>query len=182
MIYFPELDGDSSKLHKEKLVELFSDQFCLCYSPRKKVSIDQSLIGFEGGGPAIQYMPNKHHHRFGFKLFCLYKSSMRYVVNVIIYEAKTKQSHHQLRDALVDADFVKTKLNSEHGISYDISVDLMGPLFGMGYHFYTGNWYKSVSSSENHCYEKIQISPVLHVPIENSFQLVQSRNWKKVSE
>ena len=38
---------------------------------KTEVSIDESLIGFEGQGPAIQYMPNKHHYHFGFNLFWL---------------------------------------------------------------------------------------------------------------
>ena len=36
---------------------------------KTEVSIDESLIGFEGQGPAIQYMLNKHHYHFGFNLF-----------------------------------------------------------------------------------------------------------------
>ena len=28
--------------------------------PQKNVSIDESLIGYDGRGPAIQYMPNIH--------------------------------------------------------------------------------------------------------------------------
>ena len=35
---------------------------------------DESLIAFEDRAPAVQYMPNKHHHHFGFKLFCLFES------------------------------------------------------------------------------------------------------------
>ena len=41
-VHFPQIEGD------------------------QQVSFDESLIGFEGRGPAIQYMLNKHHHRFRF--------------------------------------------------------------------------------------------------------------------
>ena len=47
----------------------FSEQFQFYYVPRREVSIEESLIGFEGRALAIQYMPNKHHYRFGFKRF-----------------------------------------------------------------------------------------------------------------
>ena len=70
-VHFPQIDGDSSKLQKVKaVVQHFSQQFQEHYVPEQQVSIDESLIGFEGRGPTIQYIPHKHHHRFGLKLFC----------------------------------------------------------------------------------------------------------------
>ena len=59
--------------------------------PKREVSIDESLIGFEGRAPAVQYMPNKHHHCFSFKLFCLCESNTGYTVNFSIYEGKVIQ-------------------------------------------------------------------------------------------
>ena len=54
-------------------------------------------------------MPNKHHHRFGFKLFCLCESSTGYTYSFSIYQGKNKNC-------------------SEHGLSHDICIDLMEPL------------------------------------------------------
>ena len=94
MLPFPENEGDTGKLKKvQNLVQHFSEQFGNYYVPKKNVSIDESLIGYEGGGPAIQYMPNKHHHCFGFKLFCLYESESGYTYNFSIYQGKQSSSH-----------------------------------------------------------------------------------------
>ena len=65
-VHFPQIDGDTSKLQKvQAIVQHFSQQFQEHYVPEQQVSSDESLIGFEGREPAIQYMLNKHHHRFG---------------------------------------------------------------------------------------------------------------------
>ena len=82
MLNFPESDDEISKLKKvHYIVKHFSEQFWFYYMPKTEVSIDESLIGFEGQGPAIQYMPNKHHYHFGFNLFWLCESGAGYIVN-----------------------------------------------------------------------------------------------------
>ena len=129
VIHFPQLPGDNGKLRKvQGIVQHFSRQFQTYYIPKQHVSIDESLIGYEGRAPAIQYLPNKYH-RFGFKLFCLCESETGYIVNFTVYEGK--DSHV-----------------SEHGISHDICIEVLGPLYGMGYHLYTDNWYTSVPLAE----------------------------------
>ena len=48
-------EGDTGKLKNvQNLVQHFSEQFRNYYVPPKNVSIDESLIGYEGKGPAIQ--------------------------------------------------------------------------------------------------------------------------------
>ena len=129
-VHFPQIEGDSSKLQKvQAIVQHCSQQFQEYYVPEQQVSTDESLIGFEVRGPAIQYMSNKHHHRFGFKLFCLCESSTGYTFSFSIYEGKNKNF-------------------SEHGLSHDICVDLMEPLLDMGYHLYTDNWYTAIPLAE----------------------------------
>ena len=98
--------------------------------PQKNISIDESLIGYEGRGPAIQHMLNKHHHFFRFKLFCLCESESGYTYNFSIYEGKQSSS-------------------SEYGISHDICMELMAPLLGQGYHLFTDNWYTAVPLAES---------------------------------
>ena len=64
MLHFPESDGETGELKKvQYIVKHFSEQFRCYYMPKREVSIDESLIGFEGRAPAVQYMPDKHHHR-----------------------------------------------------------------------------------------------------------------------
>ena len=89
MLHFPEKEGDTRKLKKvQYFVQHFSEQFRNYYVPKKNVSIDESLIGYERRDPTIQYTHNKHHHRFGFKLFCLCESESGYTHNFSIYEGK----------------------------------------------------------------------------------------------
>ena len=93
MLHFPEKKGDTGKLKKvQSLVQHFSEQFRNYYvpPPPKNVSIDKSLIGYEGRGLTIQYIPNKHHHWFSFKFFCLCGSESGYTHNFSIYEGKQK--------------------------------------------------------------------------------------------
>ena len=55
MLHFPEKEGDTGELKKvQNFVQHFSEQFRNYYVPPKNVSIDESLIGYEGKGPAIQ--------------------------------------------------------------------------------------------------------------------------------
>ena len=59
-VHFAQIEGGSSKLPKaQAVVRHFSLQFQE-HVPEQQVSIDENLIGFEGRGPAIQYMSNKH--------------------------------------------------------------------------------------------------------------------------
>ena len=74
-------------------------------------------------------MPNKHHHCFGFKLFCLCESESGYTYNFSIYEGKQSSS-------------------SEYGISHDTCIELMVPLLGQGYHL-TDNWHTAVPLAES---------------------------------
>ena len=54
MLHFPEKEGDTGRLKKvQNLVQHFSEQFRNYYVPKKNVSIDKSLICYEGRGLAI---------------------------------------------------------------------------------------------------------------------------------
>ena len=84
-VRFPQVAGDRTILQNvQAVVQHFSQQFQEYYVSEQHVSIDESFIGFEGRGPAIQYMPNKYHHRFRFKLFCLCESSTGYTYSFSI--------------------------------------------------------------------------------------------------
>ena len=140
VLHFPQLPGHNSKLRKvQGIVQHFSQQFQTYYIQKQHVSIDESLIRYEGCAPAIQYLPNKHHHRFGFKLFCLCESEAGHIVNFTIYEGKG--SHV-----------------SEHGISHDTCIELLGPLYGMSYHLYTDNWYTAVPLAETFLAENTNLT------------------------
>ena len=83
MLHFRERerDGETDKLRKvQYIMKHFSEQFRFHYMPKKEVSIDESLLDLEGHAPAIHYMPDKHQHCFGFKLFCLCESDTGYTL------------------------------------------------------------------------------------------------------
>ena len=66
------------------------------YCQKMLVYIDKSLIGYEARGPAIQYVPNKHHRSFSFKLFCLCGSESGYTYNFSFNEGK-QNSRSEIR-------------------------------------------------------------------------------------
>ena len=68
-LHYPVLEGSVHKLKKVLyLVQHFSQQYQRFYLPEKEIYVDESIIGFQGRTPATQYMPNKHHHRWGFEV------------------------------------------------------------------------------------------------------------------
>ena len=51
----------------------------------REICVDERIIGFQGRTSATQYMPNKHHHCWGLKLWCLCESSSGYTWNFYMY-------------------------------------------------------------------------------------------------
>ena len=103
MLHFSEKEGDTGKLKKvQNLVQHFSEQLRNYYVPKTNVIIDESLIGYEGRGPAIQYMSNKHHHSFSLKLFCLYESESRvHTIFLFMKASKTQAVNMEFRKTFV---------------------------------------------------------------------------------
>lgn len=75
----PEAKRDSENydpLHKFRLV--LDALYAACkryYVPARLISIDESLIGLKNRTELIQYIPNKHHHKWGVKLYSVTESS-----------------------------------------------------------------------------------------------------------
>lgn len=71
---------EQNKIFKVQVVmEHFNRLFQRHYHPHQNISIDESMIGYKGKTPHLrQYMPNKHHARFGIKLWCLCDSTSAY--------------------------------------------------------------------------------------------------------
>ena len=69
-LHYPALAGSDHKLKKVLyLVQHFSSQYQRFFLPAREICVDESLIGYQGRTPATQHMPNKHHHRWGLKLW-----------------------------------------------------------------------------------------------------------------
>lgn len=115
-------------------VKHFIDHFCAQsrrhYSPKKELSVDESLVGFEGRVQALQYMPNKHHHKFGLKLWNLCESSTGYTLNADLYPGRSAR-------------------HSAKGLGYDVCFKLMDPYFGVGHYLYVDNFFTSIHLAED---------------------------------
>lgn len=55
------------------------------YVPHQQLSVDESLVGTKNHTQLMQYLPNKHHHRWGIKLWMLCDSVSKYCVAFFVY-------------------------------------------------------------------------------------------------
>ncbi|XP_064082431.1 piggyBac transposable element-derived protein 4-like [Macrobrachium nipponense] len=83
----PQPDHPAYKLYKiQPVIDHFQRTFKSHYYPERKISIDESIIGFRGKTPRLrQYMPNKHHARFGIKVWCLCEARSGYTYAFEVY-------------------------------------------------------------------------------------------------
>ncbi|GFS05769.1 PiggyBac transposable element-derived protein 4 [Elysia marginata] len=84
----PERNDPRYKTNKiQLLIDHFNHVFLYHYQPFQDISIDESLVGYKGKTPHLrQYMPNKHHARFGIKLWCLCDASNGYLIKFEVYK------------------------------------------------------------------------------------------------
>jgi hypothetical protein len=54
------------------------------YIPYQQLSINESLVGTKNHTPLLQYLPNKHHHRWGMKPWMLCDSVSHYCLALSI--------------------------------------------------------------------------------------------------
>ena len=99
------------------------------YSPGQTLAIDETLVAGKVQNPIRQYLPNKHHARFGTKMWMLADSSNAYILKCYLYEG---------------AKYDKT--TGGHGTGYDVVMRLleMGNLFNKGHHLYTDNFFTTL--------------------------------------
>lgn len=86
-----------------------------------------SLVGFQGRAQALQYMPNKHHHKFSINIWDLCESPTGYTLNVNMYSGKPAPSFR---------------------LGYDVVMRLLQPYFEYGHHLYVDNYFTSISLAE----------------------------------
>ena len=133
----PEAKRDNAlydPLHKFRLV--LDALNCSCkkhYIPKQLISIDESLIGLKNRTELIQYIPNKHHHKWGVKLYAVTESSSGYPLHTMVYCGKKR-----------------SQPASQFGHFYDVVRELMleASLFHKGYHLYVDNFYTSPTLAE----------------------------------
>ena len=122
MFNFPPVNSHNQSValaRVNNLVDHLVNKFIQYYQPDREVSVDESLVGFAGRWVGIQYMPNKHHHRFGVKLYALCESATGYTMKFSVYSP------------------------GGEGRPFHIVMDLMEPLMDHGYSLFTDNFYTS---------------------------------------
>ena len=72
----------------EPLVEHANTLFRKHYLPNEFISVDESMIGTKARSSIRQYLPNKHHARFGIKLWSLCESVTGYCMSLLVYKGK----------------------------------------------------------------------------------------------
>lgn len=78
------------KIHP--LIDHFQAKFTSHFHPDKNISLDESMIAFKGKTPNLrQYMPNKHHARFGIKLWCVCDTTTGYTCSFEVYTGKARR-------------------------------------------------------------------------------------------
>lgn len=133
----PEAQRDSERydpLYKFRVVLDGLNDGCKRYFvPRQLISIDESLIGLKNRTELIQYIPNKHHHKWGVKLYAVTDSATGYPLHTTVYCGKKRSG-----------------ASSQFGHSYDVVKDLMtkAGLFNKGYHLFVDNFYTSPTLAE----------------------------------
>ena len=126
----PAVDHPDHKTYKIKHVfDQLNAKFLKNYMPHEDVSIDESMVGYRGKTPHLrQYMPNKHHARFGIKLWAVCDASTQYTKHMEIYKGA-----HAAAD------------NTEDGVTYNLVFRLLreSDLLNQGYHIGMDNYFSS---------------------------------------
>ena len=124
----PPQNDPAHKTYKIKpVVDYFNRKFKRHYKPSEDISIDESMVGYKGRTPHLrQYMPNKHHARFGIKLWCLCDSRSSYTVRVEVYKGVEE-------------------VRNEEGATYALVMRLIegANLLHSGYHLGLDNYFSS---------------------------------------
>ncbi len=114
----------------EPFLDHLNSKFRAAFTPHQHVSVDESMIGTKGRSGLKQYLPNKHHARFGVKLWALCCSVTGYCLSMLVYKAKRYSPPA-----------------SGNGLGFDVVVQLMtlSNLLNRAYHVVTDNFFSSLA-------------------------------------
>ncbi|UYV72122.1 ZKSCAN1 [Cordylochernes scorpioides] len=115
----------------EKLIEHVNNKFIYYYKPTQNLTDDESLVCLKNRTRLRQYMPQKHHGRFGVKLWMLCESKTGYCLRMKPYKGKL-------------SPIIKS-------LSYDVPMNLLQEfsLLGKGYHLITDNFFTSINLAKD---------------------------------
>ena len=114
----------------QPIVDVANTTFKHHYTPRQELSVDETLIGTKNKTQLMQYLPNKHHHRWGIKMWVLCEAATAYVMAFFVYRGKREQANN----------------GDTRGLSQKVVVKLlaMANLLRKGYHVFCDNFFTSV--------------------------------------
>lgn len=117
----------------QPLVDHANRVFRTHYTPHRELSVDESLIGTKSRSKLTQYLPNKHHHRWGIKLWMLCDSVSKYCLGFSCYKGKLDDG------------------KAEHGLAHKVVIDLLklGPYLNKGFSLYVDNFFMSLPLADN---------------------------------
>ncbi|XP_064079451.1 piggyBac transposable element-derived protein 4-like [Macrobrachium nipponense] len=157
-------DGPGRKLAKIKpFADLILKKFMNNYIPSRNVSVDESLLGWKGNLPWVQYIPAKHK-RFGIKFYELCESSTGYKWNFFIYAGK-------------DTQYMEKYMNLP--VSNRIVSSLIDPLLNKGYCLYTEDFYTSPTLADALADEKTDIVGTVRVTRKDVPAKIKGTKLKK---
>lgn len=112
------------------LIDHANRMFRLHYTPNQQLSIDESLIGTKNHTQLIQYLPNKHHHKWGIKLWMICDAVTKYCLGFTCYKGAKGND---------DSD-------KQNGLAYNVVVKLlqMCNYLNKGFHVFVDNFFTSI--------------------------------------
>ena len=111
----------------------YIDVICMHYmDPGQNVAIDESLVAGKTRNPIRQYLPNKHHARWGTKVWLLADSATSYMLKCYIYEG---------------ARYDPTSKIGGQGYHVVVRLMEMANLYDYGHHLYTDNTFTSYQAA-----------------------------------
>ena len=118
----------TDKLRKVRpLINKFKSRCRELYQPDQNVAVDERLVKSKHRSGIRQYIKNKPV-KFGIKLWVVAESKSGYTWDFNVYTGKGSNPKHK----------------SEHGLGYDVVMELMDQLLQQGYHVFFDNFYTSV--------------------------------------
>ena len=89
------------------------------------MTVDESIVGFKGRHVTIQYLPNKHHHQWGPKVWVGADSSNGYTFKFDFYRGS------------------RFEPPGPNGLAYEVVMKIMRGLLDKSYHCHLDNFYTS---------------------------------------
>ena len=121
----------------QPLVDHANTVFRHYYTPHQQLSVDESLVGTKNHTQLLQYLPNKHHHRWGIKLWMLCDAVTNYCLAFFVYQGAKRTE---------DKDAIQ-----KYGLAHTVVMKLlkMGNYICKGYHVFMDNFFMSVPLAED---------------------------------